>query len=438
MEPITYAKTNFSIMKQPTFLLLLMALLSFPALLVAQPKAKFSGKTYKVQKTQLPQNFVDENQRTYRVYVKGRFSDNVMADARRLHGWQVDNDNPNLKGVISIYGYNWKSPKVESRKRETKDKDGKVTDRWTEYSYSASVIGKGSLYLYGISNPFVYTKQDAPKSKAELRREAAAAEQQKALAANPFLSDEDVAEEDEAKSEEGENVGLEGEALDLLEVVDLDIEKNVKTDFFRSRSAAYKAYRETLRPQLVDFVSAFPDQIYRKGMRQMNYEYGYAPVNNSFAMKTMKTDKHPEAANWNNACTATKTLFNQFSYNESIESKQPKFDPIVAYFQEQLDGISEKDRKGKKMKKAAFKNLSNLLFYLDRHDDLVGLAKANQESKMLDQLAERWLRKADRQRALMEFHGLQSCHIVSNEDIAADEIESGEDEEEMDDDGEDR
>ena len=391
----------------------------------AQSKAKFSNKVCTVQKTQLPTNFVEPDRRTYDVLVKGRYAEGVQSDGRRVHGWARDTVNPNLKGVVSIYGYDWHPLKILTKKKTKKDKEGKVVDSWTEYAYTSGIEGKGSLYLYGVENEFVYQKQDAPKSKAEQKREAAAAEKQEALAQNAFLSEEDIAAaEDQPESDIGEDSGLEGELLELVQVIKLDIAEEVETKYYRSRKAAYDAYVKTHRPKLKEFRMNFPEQVYRNAMREMNLAYGYAPVKKRFHLKQMKGDKHPDAKMWNDACVATQMLLGQLRYNQPIAAKQAKFDPIVAYFQEQLDGISDKDRKEKKLKKAAFLNLSNLYFYLDRYDDMVALAQANQDSKMVEKLAKRTLNRADRQRALLAFHGLESCHIATTEEIAEEEIET--------------
>ena len=286
------------------------------------------------------------------------------------------------------------------------------------------VWGKGSLYIYDVENLFEYEKQDVPKTKAEIKREAAEAEKAKAASENAFLTDAD-ASGDESVSEIGEDSGLENETLRLVDVTELDLSKSIKTKPYRSRSAAYEAYKKK-RSELEQFRADFPTQVYRNAMSKLNKAYGYAPVNSRFWMKEMKGDKHPDTKMWNDACVATKTLFGQFRFNQDISGKQAKFDPTVDYFQEKLDGIDDKDRKQKKMKKAAFRNLESLLYYLDRYDDLVTLAQANMDSKVVDKLSKNALKRADRQRALLAFHGLNSCHIVSTEEIAADEIETEE------------
>ena len=397
-------------------------------------KAKFKNLKVTCQKTRLPQNFVEPENRVYDLYKKGSYSENVDVHDRGIYGWTHDMDNPKLEAAVSIYGFQINPAKRNAQKKEKKDKDGKVTDRWTEYSYSGSGEGKGTLYIYGESNPFVYEKKNskpAKKSKAELRREAEAEEKKKALAANPFLSSDDVADaEDAGESDISEDSGLDGALLPLVKRISLDISENVGTKAYRSSSAAYKDYRDNQKPKLYNFRAKYPSQAYSKAISTLNYEYGYSPVNYRVWLKKMKSEKHDEFEMWNNACQATETLFKTFRYNKSIAASQVKFDPIISYFNGQVEKIAEGDRKGKNIKKAAFNNLINLMYYLDRQEEVIALCKKYGDSKVLDKAAKKMLGKSERQVALMAFHKVDSCHLEEMADIEEGDIETEEEEEE--------
>lgn len=289
--------------------------------------------------------------------------------------------------------------------------------------------------MYGVSNPFVYEKINVAKTKGELKREetAKAAKEAKAkeLADNPFLSAEDAvdaSESDAGESDISEDSGLDNAVLTLVDRTDLDIEKSVTTKVFRSSSAAYKDYLNVQKPRLYDFKDNYPVSAYNKAMNKLNYEYGYSPINYTIWMKKMKSEKHPEYKMWNQACTAAQTMFKGFRYNKSIDDTQAKFDPIISYFNKQFSQIDDKDRKGKKMKKAAFENLTNIMYYLERHEELISLCKKYGESKILDKSADRMLNKSDRQIALMAFHSVESCHLIQMADIEEGGIESEEEE----------
>lgn len=389
-------------------------------------KAKFKNSRVSVQKTRLPINYIEPENRTYDLYAKGAYSTNINAHDKGIYGWKLTQDNPSLEAAVSVYGFTIPSPTRTSQKKEKKNKEGKVTDRWTEYTYHGKAIGKGTLYMYGASNPFVYEKKNAKKSKAELKKEAEAKAKEKELSENSFLSAEDV---EEAESDISEDTGLEGTELGLIKTVKLDIEKNVSTKAYRSSSAAYRDYTGNQKPKLYEFKSNYPSSAYSKAVRTLNYNYGYSPLKYTFNMRRMKSEKHDQFKKWNDACTATATLFKTFRYNKSIEGKQAKFDAILAYFSGIVEKIPDNDRKAKRMKKAAFYNLVNMLYYLDRHEAVISLCKKYESSKLLDGMCKKYLGNSDRQIALMAFHKVKSCHIevAVEEEIDESDIESEED-----------
>lgn len=402
-------------------------------------KAKFKSFKAVCQKTVLPQNYVEPEDRTYSIFTKGDYASNIQEGTRGIYGWQVDHTNPNLEAVISVYGFRIGSPRSRSENKQTKDKDGKVTARWTEYTYSGEAEGKATLYVYGQNNPFVYQKLEEEKSKSQLRREAEEKkkqeEKEKALAANPFLSSEDVANaEDAGESNISEDSGLDNAQLPLVKTVRLDVSQNVNTRAHRSSSAAWNEYKETQRPKLYDFRDIFPTQVYNKALNTLNTEYGYSPVNYNVWLKSMRTEKHPEFKMWNDACQAAEALFKPVRFNKSIAEVQMKFEPIIGYFRNHVEQIPEEDKKGKALRKAAFENLTNILFYLDQHDQVLALCEKHLESKTLGRVAKKMKNKSNHQAAFLAFHKLETCHleslITSDGDIASSGEEEEEDEDE--------
>ena len=214
--------------------------------------------------------------------------------------------------------------------------------------------------------------------------------------------------------------------LPLVDTYGLDVTKSVTTRANRSATAAYNDYRENQRPKLYDLRTDYPRQSYNRALNTLNYQYGYSPVNYSIWLKRMKTEKHPDFKMWNDACQATETLFKAFKYNKSIDAYQAKFEPIISYFRERLESIPEKDKKAKNMKKAAFDNLTNILFYLDRYDEVIAVCETYLEDKYLDKKAKRMRDKANRQKQLMAFHKVDSCHLENMKDIDDSDIESEE------------
>lgn len=208
-------------MRKTTFLLLIFSLCFFSSSLLNAQKAKFKTKVVTVQKTRLPQHYIAPENRTYDIFAKGSYATDIDPHQKIIFGWDRNGENPNLKGVLSIYGFTMGSPKKSSQKKEKKSKEGKV-DRWTEYSYSATANGRGTLYIYGESNPFIFekNKKDVEKSKYELKKEAEAAAKKKDLEDNPFLTADDVAEAEE--SDVSVDEGLSDEAMSLVNTIRVD------------------------------------------------------------------------------------------------------------------------------------------------------------------------------------------------------------------------
>jgi len=415
-------------MKNTKVILSLLFFCFFVGNVAIAQKAKFKNLRSTCQKTRLPKNYIEPANRTYSLYKKGSYSDNVEVYNRGLYGWKIDQDAPKLEAVVSVYGFRISRAELTSKKKESKNKETGEVKRWREYQYSGSATGKGTLYIYGESNPFVYKKINAEKTKAELKREEEEAAKKKELADNPFLSAEDTddaAAEDEGESDISEDTGLDNAVLSLVERVDLDVIQRVRTkDSYRSSSAAYKEYANTQKPKLYDFRDAYPERAYNKAMNSLNARYGYSPLDYKFSLRKMKSEKHPEAKMWNQACQAAQTLFKSFKYNKSIDAKQAKFDPIISYFNDIVEKIDDKDRKGKKMKEAAFANLTNILYYLERHEAVITLGKKYGDSKIVGKEATKALNKSDRQIALLAFHHVKSCHLTQMADIEGEAFDS--------------
>lgn len=384
-------------------------------------KAKFKNKSTIVQKTRLPTNYTAPENRTYALYKKGAYSTNIDVHEKGIYGWTLDQDNPNLKGVISVYGFSMGTAQKSAQKKEKKDKEGKVINSWVEYTYSASAQGKGNLYIYGVNNPFVYRKNEE-KSKLELKKEETEAAIKKDLEDNPFLSAEDI--EEVEKDQTNEDSGLTQEKLQFVKKVNINTSQKVETNAHKSATAAYKEFIEKEKPLLHNFQDNYPQSTYNKAIRSLNYRYGYTPINNRFLLKKMKSEKHPQYEKWNDACQATQTLFKAFKYNKSIEESQSKFRPIVDYFAGIVEEIPDSNGKAKKMKKVAFQNMVNILYYLDKHDEVISLCDKNSSSKVLDKIAKRMQRKSKELKALLEFHKMNNCHIKTMEEIDLEDIET--------------
>ena len=399
------------------FTLSLCILATFTAL---GQKAKFKNKVCVAQKAVLPTHYVEPEQRTYDFGVKGLYSYDVSDNEGKLYGWTRDEENPHFRGVLSLYGFRLGRAQKKSKKREKKNKEGKVTSSWTDYTYENTAKGLATLYVYGQGNAFDSKKYDEKKDDA---KKAAQEKKRKELEDNPFLTGDIIDEAEE--SEVGEDEGLADTELPLLKSFNVDQSKSVKSGTFRKATEARKDYNKKAEG-LYDFKREYQAVAFKDGVSTFNRLLGYKPVNDRFWLKRMKSDKHPEFKKWNDACEATVTIFKTFKFNKSIEDKKKSFEPIVDYFADQLASLSPKDKKVKKHRKAALTNLLAILDRLDRHDDVIMYAEKYMSDKKLDGIAKRHKRTAEMRRDKLAFHKMESRHIDSAADIDEGEIEESE------------
>ena len=379
-------------------------------------KAKFKGKVCSIQKATLPTHNIDADKRTYQLTTKGGYADKIVDDGGKLYGWTATEENPHAKAVISVYGFQIGRAKKDSKKKEKKDKDGKVTDSWTEYTYSNQATGLATLYVYGPENRFNYKMEKEKMEKGDKKEEKKAND-------NPFLTQDIVDEAEE--SDIGEDAGLADADLTLIEKVALNEEKTIKTKAHRKATDAYKEYKE-LYDQLTEYRHQFPQEAFESGVASLNGIYGFKPVVDKFWIKRMKTEKHPEYKTWNDAVEATQTIFKTMKFNKPMGEKRQQMQPIVDYFSNQLASISPKDKKAKKHRKAAFNNVLNILRGLDAHDEVISLCDKYSSDKKLDGIAKRFKKQAEYTKAHLAFMNMTERHINTDDVIDEKLIESEE------------
>ena len=101
-------------------------------------------------------------------------------------------------------------------------------------------------------------------------------------------------------------------------------------------------------------------------------------------------------------------------------------DPILQYFGGIIDKIPESDKKQAKLKRAAYNNIMNIMYYLDRHDEVMTLADKYMNSKKLDKISRKMSERSEKEKAFLAFHKLNTRHVESTEEVIADDIETEE------------
>lgn len=403
-----------------------MSLMFFLTTLSFGQKVNFKNIRCNAQKCNLPTHKVAEEDRNYSLEVKGLYSGMVDPEKGRLYGWTRVDNNPTVHGVVSIYGFSYGRPKLKTEKKEKKDKDGKVIDKWNEYNYTVTSKGRATMYVYGPRNPFKYQMTDRQKKKAKEAEEAAAAKkaaEEKAVSDNPFLKDVDVepAGDDEQGADEGADIELE-----LLERVSIDQEETFKTPNKKTVKAVSEILRNDIRDDQYQFKEAYPGMAFRSGVYRLNNAYGFRPVKSYFTLQGIKTGDIREVENWNNAVTAAKTIMASLRYNTDLNQTRSDMQPILDFFHEVMSSYSLEDRKERKVSKAAFENIMYLQSYLDMHDDVIAMGNKYIDDKKLDRICKRAIKKAERFKAHLAFLEMPFRHLPSGQDIEGDEIEEEE------------
>lgn len=385
-------------------------------------KVKFDKMRCSAQKCYLPVQKVAPENRTYSIEKKGIYSHQIDPQAGRLYGWEKVNSNPTVHGVVSLYGFSYGRSNLKSQKKEKKDKEGNVTDKYTEYWYEVTSRGKATLYVYGPQDPFRYKKKDKEPAKQSKREKEKAAEEAAAAEAeanNPFLKDVDV--EPAGDDEEGADEGAANIELELVKRVNMDQTKSFKTAKARSAKAALENLRNNVRDAQYDFKEAYPAMAFREAMRSFNNEYGFRPIKSNFLLQKIKSGDIREVDVWNNAVDASKKIMGSLRFNTDITQTQEDMKPILDFFQSIMSKFSMEDKKERKVAKAAFENLVLLQGYLDMHAENLALCNKYIDDKKLDKICKKTIKKTEKTMAHLEFLGMSNRHVPSSKDNGEDE-----------------
>ncbi len=399
-----------------------LAILFFLTTTSYSQKVKFDKIRCSAQKCNLPIQRVAPENRTYSIEKKGLYSHYIDPQAGRLYGWERVNSNPQVYGVVSLYGFSFGRANVKSQKKEKKDKEGNVTETYTEYWYEVTSKGRATLYVYGPQDPFNYKKNEkdpSKQSKREKERAEADAAAAEAEANNPFLKDVDV--EPAGDDEEGVDEGAANIELELVKRVNIDQVQSFRSAKKRSKKAAYEDLNNNIRDEQYNFKEAYPAAAFRDGMRRFNNEYGFRPIKSNFLLQNIKSGDIREVDVWNDAVDASKKIMSSLRFNTDITQTQEDMKPILDFFQSIMSKYSMEDKKERKVAKAAFENIVLLQGYLDMHAENLALSNKYIDDKKLDKICKKTIRKTERTMAHLEFLNMTSRHVPSSVDEGEDE-----------------
>ncbi len=376
-----------------------LVLLSFSISIFSQ-KAKIRRKSYKVEYASLPKHKVDQG--TYRVDVSGMGSYGIDEGDINLRGWErVDEGDADVKVKVRVNGFTPGSPKKESKTTKSKDKSGKET-RTTNYWYTATSRGRGSMKIWGPTNAYVAPKKikkSKKKKKAPKEREAKKEE-------NPFLTDVEIDEEETEDESTDKAAGF----------YDMGQEYTYTTAKNSSRSAAYKEYVANAPSSIDNSRDRFYNNMGNRISYQLNDFYGYNRKTEWVTFKRLKSKKHPEHKMFNNATDGIKAIFAKKRFNKNNDQIAGALNPIMQYFEKVASKFSKDDKNHKRLKSAALYNMAQTYLYLDMPDKVLEIASEYKRWGHDADIGESFEEKAKNLQHLLTFHEAKGRFYETEED----------------------
>lgn len=301
---------------------------------------------------ELPKTIIPLEQRTYStdIITDGPIS-NLFYDAKVLnnqlsiYGWKKVTDNADLRVDLNLADFYEEGSKIETRKVEEKDKDGKVIKSYNMYTLVTTYRGKG----YAIVRLPAVAKAAAPVAVAEAP----------AKPTNRFLksTNQDAPAADAVV--EGNTI-----KFDFTEQSTYKSAENVSQSFLEKEHA--KNRRVNLEVRLRDYV----EKAISSANNQLNYNYGFRPVNFQEQLWIMDS-KEEEGAIQREAIEAVKIQFLKMKADQPIDKLTADLQPLIEYFESLKTKYTEDNKGSRKIRYSAYYNLGKIYLYLDQPEKTI-------------------------------------------------------------------
>ena len=409
----------------------------FSGLNLYAQKVDIDKKYITVSMASMPDNYIDEAQRTYsfNVYGNDELIQSTFEEDFKLYGWKKTNDNPTLEISTRVGTLNLGTVRSSDRTEEKKDKDGKVVSRTKYYKVIRPCSYDGSIIVKGIKNSFSEMKKAAEKEEKEAERKRKEEEKarkkgklskeekkEKELAANPFLKNVDIENIDEVEEE------LESEEKDGLKTVykiNLDWNYDYTTSEYKDLRSAYseldRSWNEHLAKSRENVKNTLPKHL----SKTINSLYGYSPISEPLLFKRLDSEKHPEFNSYDNAIKALEVILKKMRYNKPVDPIAQDLAPIIEYF----DGVVKKygrddDKHAKRLANASRHNLAQIYFCLDNYENAAVYANQIIQSGKDEKSGKKMLVKFEKNKEILAFQHLSSRHLVRpDSDVSEEEDE---------------
>ena len=377
-------------MRPTLFINLFGTLLLFSCLTSFAQKVDLDRFYFEVGYLTLPREFVEPADRNYGVRV-------VVAPAVvrlmppidvynqvQLWGFKKVENNPTIGATISFNAVRFEKSETKTRTEEKKDREGKVTETITYYANELTYSASGGYQLTGPRDNTKYEQKQEEKKQTQ-------------VATNRFL----------------QNANLQSSfAGRQIDSGTFPSTMTQRTKEFRNLTDLNRYVYENKESIMIELLAGYVQNGINTANQSLNRWYGYVPYTGRDFLWILDSKSHPEYPVQQDAIKAIKELGKQMSATESLDRLEQNLQPVMAYFQDLKTKFAGSDKRDQKMRYAAFYNLANLYYLLDRPDQAIeeanGLIKNGYDTKD----GERFAEQADQLKKDLVKHKLETRHMA--------------------------
>lgn len=352
---------------------------------------------FEIEYLELPVNYVKPELRTYSVNVSlSPMAQSVITPEEVERRVAISNFSKVESGGavqvnVQIGNTTFNRSELKTRKEESKDKEGKVTSTKYYYSMWASYNNDGRYSITGPKNAYKSEKQELKESKRKGKEKDAPKDE------NPFLKDVEVAASATGKEQTiSRNVGG---------------STSYNSPETKSSDDASRAFRINGPAIMQGIHNDFVNSAVAQAANQVNHQYGYVPVKESYYLWILDSKSHPEYQMQQNAIAAVKELLSRVKAESSTAALETALQPVMSYFETLKTKYTGDDKREKKLRYSAYFNLAKLYLVLDKPEKAIieaqGLIKNDFDTEDGEDLLER----AEELKREMDFHHINTRHL---------------------------
>ncbi|MBK6699557.1 MAG: hypothetical protein IPG55_06580 [Saprospiraceae bacterium] len=323
-------------------------------------KIDFDRFIVETEFAKLPKQYTDPANRTYTL--KSNLETALQMNTRELihiYGFKETEKNGQLDIEIKAGSMTRGTAQTGSRLVENKDKNGKVTSKYTVYYVSTiNPVGSGWLTVYG---PKTEDPKKAAKKERKRKKDDDEQKPEKVEEVNPFLNNIEI---------EKPLVETESKKRTLIASYNNGNYSYTTSEYSNSRDALnnFELNREV---NFQNHLTSYKNSIVFNTNRKINDLYGYAPEIKRLKFHILDTEKHPEYKNYQNACNAIKLILKKLVYNKPTDEVKQDLNSVISYFESLKSKYGSSEKSDKKLRHFTALNLATIFYALDLTDKCI-------------------------------------------------------------------